>query len=83
VKTISGATEQMIRYVGLARQFSVKQYRKVGASQIKALVGTDAMHQYKANAPSGADKPYILEDFSILTGALKKFREKLVADGVL
>jgi len=83
VKTISGVVEQVIRNVGLARQFSVKQYQKVGASQIKALAGTDAMHQYKANAPSAADKPYILEDFSILTAALKKLRKKLKADGVL
>ncbi|MBC8106990.1 MAG: hypothetical protein H7Z14_10405 [Anaerolineae bacterium] len=83
VKTISGVVEQVIRDVGLARQISVKQYRKIGASQIKKLAGTDAMHQYKANAPSATDKPYILEDFSILTAALKALRKKLKEDGVL
>ena len=41
------------------------------------------MHQYKSNALNAADAPYILEDYSILTNALKKFREKLIADGVL
>lgn len=83
VKTVSGVVEKVIRDVGLARQFSVKQYRKVGASQIKALAGTDAMHQYKANAPSAAEKPYILEDFSLLTRALKRLRTKLRSDEVL
>ena len=64
-------------------QFSVKQFRKVGASQIKALCGSDAMHQYKSNALNAADAPYILEDYTILTKALQKFRDKLIADGVL
>jgi integrase len=82
-KTVSGLVEQVIRESGLNGQFSVKQFRKVGASQIKALAGSDAMHQYKSNALSAADAPYILEDYSILTSALKKFREKLIADGVL
>jgi integrase len=82
-KTVSGLIEQVIRDSGLSGQFSVKQFRKIGASQIKALAGSDAMHQYKSNALGAADAPYILEDYSILTNALKKFREKLVADGVL
>jgi integrase len=82
-KTVSGLIEEVIRDNGLTGQFSVKQFRKVGASQIKALAGSDAMHQYKSNALSSADAPYILEDYSILTKALQKFREKLIADGVL
>lgn len=82
-KTVSGLIEEVIRDSGLKGQFSVKQFRKVGASQIKALAGSDAMHQYKSNALNAADAPYILEDYSILTNALKKFREKLIADGVL
>jgi len=81
--TISGVVLPVIKAAGLFRQFSFKQFRKIGASQIKAMSGSDAMHQYKANALSAADKPYILEDYSILTAALKKFRDKLKADGVL
>jgi hypothetical protein len=82
-KTVSGLIEEVIRDNGLTGTFSVKQFRKVGASQIKALCGSDAMHQYKSNALSSADAPYILEDYTILTKALEKFREKLIADGVL
>lgn len=49
----------------------------------KALADSDAMHMYKANAATAADKPYVLDEFSRLTAALKRFREKLKADGVL
>ena len=73
----------MPRAKRLRGQFSFKQYRKIGASQIKVLGGSDSMHQYKANALSAADKPYILEDYSILTKTLKMFREKLKSDGAL
>jgi integrase len=83
VKTVAWIVEQAIREHGLGGKFSLKQFRKIGASQIKALCGSDAMHQYKANALGAADQPYILEDFTLLTGALKKFREKLIANGVL
>jgi hypothetical protein len=44
---------------------------------------SDAIHQYKANAPSASDKPYIIEAFSLLTAALKRFREKLKAERVM
>ncbi len=83
VKTVAWILEGVIRERRLNGQFSLKQFRKIGASQIKALSGTDAMHQYKANALGAADTPYILEDYSLLTKALKTFREKLIADGVL
>ncbi|HEY1686472.1 MAG TPA: hypothetical protein VGG19_17040 [Tepidisphaeraceae bacterium] len=81
--TISDLIHQIIRANGLIGKFSIKQFRKVGASQIKALADSDAMHLYKANALAQEDKPYIIEDFARLTAALKKFREKLIADGVL
>lgn len=71
------------RDLGLSGVLSIKQFRKVGASQIKALDSSDAMHQYKSNALNAADAPYIAEDYSRLTRALKVFRDKLIADGVL
>lgn len=80
--TISYFIAPAIHAAGLQGQFSFKQWRKIGASQIKAIGGSDAMHQYKANALSAADQPYILEDYAILTRALKAFREKLIADEV-
>ena len=83
VKTVSGIVEETIRTNKLNGDMSLKQFRKIGASQLKALAGSDAMHQYKANALSAADKPYILEDYSILTNALRKLREKLLTDGCL
>jgi hypothetical protein len=83
VKTISGVVEQVIRGEGLGGTMSIKQFRKIGASLIKMVASTDAMHQYKANALSTADQPYILEDYSLLTAALKRLREKLLEEGVL
>ena len=71
------------RNLGLSGVISIKQFRKIGASQIKSLDGSDAMHQYKANALNAADTPYIDEDYSRLTRALKIFRDKLIVDGVL
>jgi hypothetical protein len=83
VKTVSGLVDAVKKANHLTGKFSIKQFRKVGASQIKKLSGSDAMHQYKANALNDADMPYILEDYSLLTAALKKFRDLLKADGVL
>jgi hypothetical protein len=83
VKGLAWNLEQSILELGLRGQFSIKQFRKVGASVIKSLDGSDAMHQYKANALAAADKPYIDEDYSRLTKALKNFRDKLIADEVL
>lgn len=83
VRGIGWAFFDAARKLGLSGVFSMKQFRKVGASQIKALDGSDAMHQYKANALNAADRPYIDEDYSRLTNALKKLRDKLIADGVL
>lgn len=83
VKGFARDLEESMRKLGLKGKFSTKQFRKVGASVIKSLDGSDAMKQYKSNALDAADKPYITEDYSRLTQALKNFRAKLIADGVL
>lgn len=75
VKTVAWIVEQVIRERGLGGQFSLKQFRKIGASQLKALAGSDAMHQYKANSLSAADRPYIDEDYNRLTNALQIFAQ--------
>jgi hypothetical protein len=81
--SISPVVLEVVKAAGLKGQYSFKQFRKIGASQIKALADSDAMHMYKANAASAADKPYVVDDYARLTTALKKLREKLKADGVL
>ncbi|MGC4030542.1 MAG: hypothetical protein QM754_02175 [Tepidisphaeraceae bacterium] len=82
-KTVAWDIDKVKRDLKLRGKISMKQFRKIGASQIMALADSDAMHQYKANAFNAADAPYIDRDFTRLTNALKKFREKLIADGVM
>jgi len=60
-----------------------KDLRKTGATAIQQIGGEDVCRMYLAHARTGMINAYTEPDYSKLTAALKEYRAKLLAAGVM
>ncbi len=78
---IAKAYNALTKKLGIDLPF--KQLRKIGASAINRIGGSDAMRLYKAGVIGKGDKVYIIDSYEKLTPHLLAWGEELRKDGVL
>lgn len=86
-KAVSEAFERVILRAGLkGKGISFKSLRKFGAHELRAQAAGDKdnlARKYLGQAVPGVLRHYVRDDFEDLAAELKRFRQRLVAAGVL